>query len=102
MKLILEINIDSLTNEQRDALVYLIGKNRYEVTKSEKILARPIDELELSVRSSNVLRVHNIHSIGDLVKLNMIDLIKMANMGERSANEIVSVLANHNLELKKL
>lgn len=58
-----------------------------------------IEELELSVRSSNCLRVAGIRTIGDLIQKNEEDLEKIKNLGKKSINEIISRLKTLNLRL---
>ncbi len=62
-------------------------------------LMRPIDFLELSVRSSNCLKSMDIFLIGDLVQLSEKDLLKTPNLGKRSLTEIKEVLADKGLFL---
>jgi DNA-directed RNA polymerase subunit alpha len=63
------------------------------------ILLRPVDDLELTVRSANCLKAESIHLIGDLVQRAEVDLLKTPNLGKKSLNEIKQVLAMHNLSL---
>ena len=65
----------------------------------DPILLRPVDELELTVRSSNCLRAENIHYIGDLIQRTENDLLKTPNLGRKSLNEIKDVLASRGLSL---
>lgn len=60
---------------------------------------RPVDDLELTVRSANCLKAENIFFIGDLVQRNESDLLKTPNLGKKSLTEIKNVLAAHNLAL---
>lgn len=72
-----------------------------EVKKEEfaPILFRPVEDLELTVRSANCLKAENIYFIGDLVQRNESDLLKTPNLGKKSLNEIKSILSSHNLSL---
>lgn len=63
------------------------------------ILLRPIDELELTVRSANCLKAENIYYIGDLVQRSEVELLKTPNLGKKSLTEIKDVLAAHELSL---
>jgi len=63
------------------------------------IYHRPVDDLELTVRSANCLKAENIFFIGDLVQRTESDLLKTPNLGKKSLTEIKSVLAAHNLAL---
>ena len=55
-------------------------------------MLRPVDELELTVRSANCLKAENIHYIGDLVTRMESDLLRTPNLGKKSLNEIKEVL----------
>jgi DNA-directed RNA polymerase subunit alpha len=63
------------------------------------IFYRPVDDLELTVRSANCLKAENIFFIGDLVQRTESDLLKTPNLGKKSLTEIKNVLAAHNLAL---
>ena len=63
------------------------------------IFYRPVDDLELTVRSANCLKAENIFFIGDLVQRTESDLLKTPNLGKKSLTEIKNVLAAHNLGL---
>jgi DNA-directed RNA polymerase subunit alpha len=63
------------------------------------ILLRPVDELELTVRSANCLKAENIYYIGDLVQRSETELLKTPNLGRKSLNEIKEVLASRGLTL---
>ncbi len=60
---------------------------------------RPVDDLELTVRSANCLKAENIFFIGDLIQRAEADLLKTPNLGKKSLTEIKNVLAAHNLSL---
>lgn len=63
------------------------------------IFQRPVDDLELTVRSANCLKAENIFFIGDLVQRTEADLLKTPNLGKKSLTEIKNVLAAHGLML---
>ena len=63
------------------------------------ILFRPIDDLELTVRSANCLKAENIYYIGDLVQRTEMELMKTPNLGKKSLNEIKEALRAHELDL---
>lgn len=63
------------------------------------ILLKPIDELELTVRSTNCLKAENINYIGDLVQCSSTELMKTPNLGKKSLTEITDVLSEHDLSL---
>ena len=63
------------------------------------ILLRPVDDLELTVRSANCLKAENVYYIGDLVQRTEHDLLKTPNLGKKSLTEIKEVLAREGLSL---
>jgi DNA-directed RNA polymerase subunit alpha len=65
----------------------------------DPILTRPVDELELTVRSANCLKAENIYYIGDLIQRTETELLKTPNLGRKSLNEIKDVLAARGLTL---
>lgn len=70
-----------------------------EEAKIDPIMLRPVDELELTVRSFNCLKAENIHYIGDLVTRMESDLLRTPNLGKKSLNEIKEVLLSRGLSL---
>ena len=65
----------------------------------DPILLRPVDDLELTVRSANCLKAENIYYIGDLVQRTEVELLKTPNLGKKSLTEIKEVLAARGLSL---
>ncbi|MFN0038251.1 MAG: DNA-directed RNA polymerase subunit alpha [Burkholderiales bacterium] len=65
----------------------------------DPILVRPVDDLELTVRSANCLKAENIYYIGDLIQRTETELLKTPNLGRKSLNEIKEVLAVRGLTL---
>jgi DNA-directed RNA polymerase subunit alpha len=65
----------------------------------DPILLRPVDELELTVRSANCLKAESIYYIGDLVQRTEVELLKTPNLGKKSLTEIKDVLAQRGLSL---
>ena len=65
----------------------------------DPVLLRPIDDLELTVRSANCLKAENIYYIGDLIQRTENELLKTPNLGRKSLNEIKEVLASRGLTL---
>jgi DNA-directed RNA polymerase subunit alpha len=63
------------------------------------LLLRPVDDLELTVRSANCLKAENIYYIGDLVQKTENELLKTPNLGKKSLTEIKDVLAARSLSL---
>ena len=65
----------------------------------DPILIRPVDDLELTVRSANCLKAENIYCIGDLIQRTEVELLKTPNLGKKSLTEIKDVLASRGLSL---
>lgn len=65
----------------------------------DPVLLRPVDDLELTVRSANCLKAENIYYIGDLIQRSENELLKTPNLGRKSLNEIKEVLASRGLSL---
>ena len=65
----------------------------------DPLLLRPVDDLELTVRSANCLKAENIFYIGDLIQRTEFELLKTPNLGKKSLTEIKDVLAQHGLSL---
>ena len=75
------------------------GGNQRSNATFDPILLRPVDELELTVRSANCLKAENIYYIGDLIQRTENELLKTPNLGRKSLNEIKEVLASRGLTL---
>ena len=75
------------------------GGTRVSGATFDPILLRPVDELELTVRSANCLKAENIYYIGDLIQRTENELLKTPNLGRKSLNEIKEVLASRGLTL---
>ncbi|AEH39892.1 RNA polymerase, alpha subunit [Buchnera aphidicola (Cinara tujafilina)] len=93
----------TILSEQLEAFVDLRGV-REPIIKEEKpefepVLLRPVDDLELTVRSANCLKTESIHYIGDLVQKMEVELLKTPNLGKKSLTEIKDVLASRGLSL---
>ena len=65
----------------------------------DPVLLRPVDDLELTVRSANCLKAENIYYIGDLVQRTEVELLKTPNLGKKSLTEIKDVLTSRGLSL---
>ncbi len=65
----------------------------------DPVLLRPIDDLELTVRSANCLKAESIYYIGDLVQKTEVELLKTPNLGKKSLTEIKDVLGQRGLSL---
>ena len=70
-----------------------------EEIKIDPVMLRPVDELELTVRSANCLKAESVQFIGDLVTKRESDLLRTPNLGKKSLNEIKEVLASRGLSL---
>ncbi len=87
----LEVFVDLESEKQARPL-----KNQEEV---DPIYTRPVDDLELTVRSANCLKAENIYYIGDLVQRTEVELLKTPNLGKKSLTEIKDILASRSLSL---
>jgi DNA-directed RNA polymerase subunit alpha len=83
--------------ENSEILAFNEPQNRN--AQFDPILLRPVDELELTVRSANCLKAENIYYIGDLIQRTETELLKTPNLGRKSLNEIKEVLASRGLTL---
>ena len=68
-----------------------------EVKRIRELLAQPVDELDLSVRSHNCLKAASIKTIGDLVRREEDEMLKFRNFGRKSLQELVEVLEERGL-----
>src|SRR6186713_3151573 len=75
------------------------GAPKTSVAGVDPVLLRPIDDLELTVRSANCLKAENIYYIGDLIQRTEVELLKTPNLGKKSLTEIKDVLASRGLSL---
>jgi len=93
----------SILKSQLDVFVDLQGEDEIAFGRTEvqvdPILLRPVDELELTVRSANCLKAENINYIGDLVQRTEVELLRTPNLGKKSLTEIKEVLETHGLAL---
>lgn len=76
-----------------------VPKEQPKTPQIDPILLRPVDDLELTVRSANCLKVENIYYIGDLIQRTEAELLRTPNLGRKSLNEIKEVLAARDLSL---
>ncbi len=76
-----------------------IPKEKPQMPQIDPILLRPVDDLELTARSANCLKVENIYYIGDLIQRTEAELLRTPNLGRKSLNEIKEVLASRELTL---
>jgi DNA-directed RNA polymerase subunit alpha len=93
----------TILHEQISVFVRLeeTGRSSGEVAeeKIDPLLLRPVDDLELTVRSANCLKAENIYYIGDLIQRTEVELLKTPNLGKKSLTEIKDVLASRGLSL---
>ena len=93
----------TILQQQLSAFVNLQSIEEAEAVSEEDeidpVLLRPVDDLELTVRSANCLKAENIYYIGDLIQRTEVELLKTPNLGKKSLTEIKDVLASHGLSL---
>ena len=93
----------TIFQQQLSAFVDLDAIAEQEAKKDQNdfdpLLLRSIEELELTVRSTNCLKAESIFLIGDLIHRSEFDLLKTPNLCKKSLNEIKDVLASKNLSL---
>lgn len=93
----------TILQDQLSVIVDLKGSETVEENRPQldvdPILLRPVDELELTVRSANCLKAENIYYIGDLIQKTESELLKTPNLGKKSLTEIKDVLASKGLSL---
>ncbi len=93
----------TILQDQLTHFIDLKGKAEVEEKAEEPevdpILIRPVDDLELTVRSANCLKAENIYYIGDLIQRTEVELLKTPNLGKKSLTEIKDVLATKGLSL---
>jgi len=89
--------------DQMSVFVDFVARDKDEERSEEHafdpVLLRPIDDLELTVRSANCLKAEHIQYVGDLVQRSETELLKTPNLGKKSLTEIKTVLAAHDLSL---
>lgn len=93
----------TILQDQLSVFVDLQGKEEEQAEAAaqdiDPILLRPVDDLELTVRSANCLKGESIYYIGDLIQKTEVELLKAPNLGKKSLTEIKDVLASHGLSL---
>jgi DNA-directed RNA polymerase subunit alpha len=96
-------NAAAILNQHLAVLVELRGEEAPRVSEIapsfDPLLLRPVDDLELTVRSANCLKAENIFYIGDLILRTEVDLLRTPNLGKKSLMEIKDVLATKGLQL---
>lgn len=91
-----QIKVFNLMGDLKEPQTADVDKNHYNLNEN---LFRPVEDLELSVRSANCLKNANIRFIGDLVTKSEAEMLKTKNFGRKSLNEIKEVLASMGLSL---
>jgi DNA-directed RNA polymerase subunit alpha len=93
----------TIMQDQLSAFVDLEARSeeqpKEEAGDIDPILLRPVDDLELTVRSANCLKAESIYFIGDLIQRTEVELLKTPNLGKKSLTEIKDVLATKGLSL---
>ena len=93
----------TILQQQMAVFVDLQGETAAEPEEKEEevdpILLRPVDDLELTVRSANCLKAESIYYIGDLIQRTEVELLKTPNLGKKSLTESKDVLASRGLSL---
>jgi DNA-directed RNA polymerase subunit alpha len=93
----------TIMQDQLSAFVDLEARSEEQPQAAESdvdpILLRPVDDLELTVRSANCLKAESIYYIGDLIQRTEVELLKTPNLGKKSLTEIKDVLATRGLSL---
>lgn len=93
----------TILQQQLAVFVDLEGEKELEPEQKEDqidpVLLRPVDDLELTVRSANCLKAENIYYIGDLIQRTEVELLKTPNLGKKSLTEIKDILASRGLSL---
>ena len=93
----------TILQQQLAVFVDLEAENQSTPEEKEEaidpVLLRPVDDLELTVRSANCLKAENIYYIGDLIQRTEVELLKTPNLGKKSLTEIKDVLASRGLSL---
>lgn len=92
---ILQQQLAIFVNLENDEVVEQVREEE----EIDPILLRPVDDLELTVRSANCLKAENIYYIGDLIQRTEVELLKTPNLGKKSLTEIKDVLASRGLSL---
>ncbi len=77
----------------------MIQSMEEEQPEIDATLLKPVDDLELTVRSANCLKAENIYYIGDLVQHTETELLKTPNLGKKSLTEIKDVLKQRGFTL---
>lgn len=95
---ILREHLQLFINFEGESDIELEGtQSEAEIARIREILKTPVDDLELSVRSHNVLLSGDIHTLGDLVRCNIPELLKFRNFGRKSLSELTEIVEEYGL-----
>ena len=83
--------------EGMDGMNFLVARKEDERTK---LFEKPIEEMELSVRSYNCLKRAGIDTVGDLAKKTKGEMMKVRNMGAKSMEEVIAKLESYGIVLE--
>ena len=115
-KLIIELDTDGTIDPEacireaatilHDQVSVFVDLKAIEETEQKEVqaeidpnLLRPVDDLELTVRSANCLKAENVYYIGDLIQRSENELLKTPNLGKKSLTEIKDILGTYGLSL---
>ena len=86
--------------DTKELIAEVIARNpSFTGEKVTKMLAKPVDDLELTVRSANCLKAEEIYTVEDLIKRTGVELLKTPNLGKKSLREIKERLHEWGLTL---
>ena len=88
------INLFSLSNVLEDTIL-----KPSQAGMETKIREMNIEDMDLSVRSYNCLKRANIHTVDDLTKKTVDDMLKVRNLGRKSLDEVIAKLNSYGLSL---
>ena len=86
------INFEMIPSEDEEEI-----ETDEEILRIRRLLRKPVDELELTVRAANCLKEARIRTIADLVSFDEPEMLKFKNFGRKSLNELNEILVTHSL-----
>ncbi len=87
-------------NQFRNMELEKITLKDLQVDYQKEILAKPIKDMEFTVRTTNCLLAEEIFTLGELINRSPQDLMRVTNLGKKSLSEIRVVLSHYNLVLR--